>query len=208
MRVQDGRSVVVTGASGSGKTVWTMQQVRPAKRLLVWDSTGGWTRDGEVRPVMTVQAIGAIVREDIGKGQPMRLGYIGPVTRDHFAAFCKLAWVWLRITPRSVLVVEELADVTSPAKAPAEWGAIARKARQFGSDYYAITQRPAESDKTAIGNCAMIHAGRMNLEDDETYMAKLLRVTPAQVAKLGDLEYIERDMRGARALRTGRVRFR
>lgn len=208
MRVEDGRGVVVTGASGSGKTAWTMQQVRSAKRLLVWDSTGGWSRDGEVTPTLSIQAIGAIVREDIGKGRPMRIGYIGPVTKEHFAAFCRLAWVWLRIAPRSVLVVEELADVTTPAKAPAEWGAITRKARQFGSDWFAITQRPAESDKTGIGNCAMVHAGRMNLEADEVYMARVLRVPAAQVAALQDLDYIERDMRGARALRTGRVKFR
>jgi hypothetical protein len=207
-RVKDGRGVLVTGASGSGKTTWTMQQVRPASRLIVWDSTGQWTREAQVVGVPSIRGLHGIVTADIGQPKPMRIGYNGTGSKAHFAAFCKLAWIWLRQQPDSTLAAEELADVTSPGKAPAEWGEICRKARQFGANFYGLTQRPAESDKTILGNCSMIHAGRMNIADDEVYMSKCLRVPVEQVAALKDLEYIERDMRGARDLRTGKVRFR
>ncbi len=71
---------------------------------------------------------------------------------------------------------------------------------------YALTQRPAESDKTILGNCALIHCGRMNTQRDRKYMAECLDVPIADVAALRDLEHLERDMR-THELRRGVVRF-
>jgi hypothetical protein len=105
----------------------------------------------------------ALVVADLRAPGAFRVGYIGAVTPKHFQIFCKLAWVWLRAAA-GVLVVEELSDVTNPAKAPPAWGAICRKHRHaLGSTVYALTQRPAESDKTILGNAELIHAGRMNI---------------------------------------------
>lgn len=131
----------------------------------------------------------------------MRYSVRVPVTKANFEAFCRLAWVWLRNAP-GTLVVDEVADVTTPGKAPAAWGEIARKSRAFGAEVYVTTQRPQECDKTAQGNAMVYHCGRMSDEDDQRYVARRLIGSMShfhQVAALGPLEYLERDTR------TGRV---
>lgn len=205
-RRTEGRAVLVAGSAGSGKTSWTRQQVRTELRLLVWDSAGEWTRSGEVLPLRSLTELHQRVQMYIHADQAMRYGYVGPVTDAHFDAFCKLAWVWMRAHPRGVLLVEELADVTSPGKAPAAWGEIVRKHRHVAGTVYALTQRPAESDKTIVGNATIIHTGRMNMARDREYMAACLDIPLSEVSALPDLAYIERNMR-TRELTVGTVSF-
>lgn len=201
----DGRAVLVTGATGSGKTVWTRQQVKACRRLLVWDALGEWSRLGLVLPVDGLGLLRGIIHQQLdGKRAPARVGYTGPGSVKHFEAFCRLAWVWLRIAP-GALVVEELADVTTPGRAPAAWGEIVRKGRHYQAQVYAITQRPAESDKTILSNAAAVHCGMMAYPRDRAYMAEVLDVPQREVAALGPLQWIERDMR-TRELRRGKVR--
>jgi hypothetical protein len=66
----------------------------------------------------------------------------------------------------------------------------------YGARIFAITQRPAESDKTALGNASLIHCHRMATADDALYMSKLLRVPQEQVDALSNYEWIERDAGG------------
>lgn len=117
-----------------------------------------------------------------------------------------MAWVWMRAHKGGVLVVEELADVTAPGKAPPEWGEIARKHRHHEGAVYALTQRPAESDKTILGNATVLHVGRLNMASDREYCARCLDVPLDQVDSLADLEFLERNMR-TRELTRGRVSF-
>lgn len=172
------------------------------EEVIVWDSVGEWTRCGHVRPVRSLRELHA----SVVSGQPIRVGYVGPISRDHFEIFCRLVWVWMRCGRGRVLVVEELADVTSPGKAPAAWGEIVRKGRHQGGRIYALTQRPAESDKTIAGNADIIHAGRQSFPRDRKSMAEYLDVPELEVTNLRSLEWIERDMR-TRDLRRGTVKF-
>jgi hypothetical protein len=196
----------VTGAPGSGKSLWTFQQVGRSDRLFVWDSAAEWRRWApDLVAVDRLGELADLVRADIHGKAPTRIAYTGLVSVDHFRTWCALAWVWIRAHERGVIVAEELSDVTSPGKAPAAWGEILRKHRHTRGSVYGLTQRPAESDKTIVGNATVIHCGRMNLESDELYMARLLRVPLERVQALGDLEYLERNMR-TRELIAGRVR--
>lgn len=181
--------------------------MRGARRLLVWDSVGEWSREGMVEPVATLQDLGARLRADAAKPGRSTLGYVGPVNAATFEAFCRMAWAWLRAAPGGVLVVEELADVTAPGKAPPAWGEIVRKHRHAAGRVYALTQRPSESDKTIVGNAAVLHIGRMNMARDRLYAAQCLDVPLHHVASLGDLEFLEKNMR-TRALSRGRVTFK
>lgn len=183
--------------------------MRGAPRLLVWDSGYDFQPALGLHPVRTIRELHELVVADIRNpdAMPQRIAYTGPVSREHFIAFCRLAYVWLRAHPGGVLVVDELSDVTSSGKATPGWGEIVRKHRKFKRGrVYALTQRPAESDKTIIGNATVIHAGRMNFESDELYMARCLKVPLEQVQALQDLAYIERNMR-TRTLSTGVVTF-
>jgi hypothetical protein len=203
----DGILTYVTGSMGSGKTSWVKSQVRAAPRLIAWDGKGiDWgPRDG--CQVVNLEQLRTIVASARVNGR-MRLSVRVPVTRENFAAFCRLAWVWGRLRPGAI-VVDEIADVTTPAKAPQEWGEIARKGRAFGINTYVTTQRPQECDKTAQGNAMVYHCGLMADADDQAYVARRLlggMVTAAEVAALGPLEFIERDVR-ERSIRRGKVSF-
>ncbi len=202
----DGRVVLVAGSTGSGKTLWTRQQTATATRLLVWDSLGEWSRELRIERV-NLRELARSIRAEVQEGAAgkYRAAFTGPVTRENFAAFCQLAWVWLRLAP-SVLVIEELADVTSPGKAPPAWGEIVRKSRHFGASVYAITQRPAESDKTVIGNAAALHVGPLAFPSDRKYLANCLDVAESDITKLKPREWLERDMR-TRELRRGVVQI-
>ena len=202
-RRPDGRVIYVVGFTGSGKTTWVRNEVRRARRLLVWDGKEEWGERDRCRVVTSPHELRALV---LHRG-PMRIAYRVPVTRANFDVFCRLAWVWCRFDV-GTLVVEELADVTTPAKAPIAWGEIVRKSRGTGAMVYALTQRPQEVDKTAQGNAAVFHVGMMPDEQDQKYVAKrLLGVPVEQVARLAPMEYIERDVR-AQTIRFGRVRLR
>jgi DNA helicase HerA-like ATPase len=204
--MSDGRVTLVAGSTGSGKTLWVREQAASAPRLLVWDALGEWNRELRIKSV-SLRELSGLIRDELrdGAGGKFRASFTGPITRENFCAFCGLAWVWLRIVP-GVLVVEELADVTSPGKAPAAWGDIVRKGRHFGADIFAITQRPAESDKTALGNAAAVHCGLLAFPSDRRYLANVLDVTEPQLAALKPRDWIERDMR-TRALSRGTVKI-
>jgi hypothetical protein len=190
---QDGTLVYVTGSMGSGKTSWVRQRVAGAPRLLVWDGKG---IDWGPRERCTVIESPAALHARLFSREPQRLSYRVPVSREHFETFCSLAWTWGRLLP-GVIVVDEIADVTTVGKAPPRWGEIARKVRAYGTDVYVTTQRPQECDKTAQGNAMLFHCGLMADADDQAYVARrcLGGVPLETVANLAPLDWIERDVR-------------
>lgn len=203
-RRPDGRLYFVTGKSRSGKTAWTAQQVDGARRLLAWDPPGDWIHRHGCRQVTSL----AELREWVKPGAPVaRLAYHAPGMTEpgRFEVFCRLAWVWIR-AGLGVLVVDELASVTHPGKAPAAWGDILRAGLRYGPQVYAITHRPAESDKTALANASVIHCHAMANPRDRQFMAAALDVPARQVEALKPLEWLERHDTGE--LLAGRVRFR
>ncbi len=185
--------------------------MKGARELLVWDAVGQWSREGECTGVRTLAQVHAWITSGGGTG---RTGYCGPISLPDergrpvplFPIFCKLAWVWMRMRRGRVLVIEELADVTSPGKAPAAWGEIVRKGRHEGGSIYALTQRPAESDKTIAGNADVIHTGRLSFPRDRLSLAEYLDVPVSEITALPSLAFIERDMR-TRELRRGTLTF-
>lgn len=199
----DGRLVAVAGASRSGKTVWTSQQVAGDRRLLVWDFKNEWHLKYRCRRLRSFAELQACVRSS---APPARLAFSKPgMNAAAFDLFCRLAFVWLR-QAEGTLIVEETASVTSPGKAPDAWGDIIRMGLGYGCNIFAITQRPAESDKTALGNASIVHCHRMAYTDDRIYMSKLLDVDVAQVKALKPLQWIERHDSGE--LVTGTVKLK
>lgn len=199
-RRADGVLEYVTGSMGSGKTTHVKQATSSASRLLAWDGKGiDWG------PRDRCQVIGPHELKAALFAPRGRFSYRVPVTKENFATFCRLAWIWGRYLP-GVIVVDEIADVTNVGKAPPAWGEIARKIRAFGTDVYVTTQRPQECDKTAQGNAMVFHAGLMADADDQVYVSRRLLggVHPRDVAELAPYEWIERDVR-TRTIRRGKT---
>lgn len=185
-RRREGRLIVAAGASRSGKTLWTAQQVARTRRLLVWDLLGEWSARYRCDRISSLAELAARIDE------PARLAFHRPGMVSLFDPFCRLAFCWVRLAP-GALVIEETASVTTPAKAPPAWGDVVRMSLRYGVDLYALTQRPAESDKTAFGNASLIHAGRAVTPRDRATLAEYLDVPLATVAALRPLEWLERD---------------
>jgi hypothetical protein len=196
----DGSLYVVTGASRTGKTTWVEHRTHDARRVLVWDSADEWNWRFRCRRVESVFELAQAVKP----GAPdARLAFCAPVTAENFAAFCRLAWVFIRVR-QGTLIVEELADVTTPGKAPTYWGEIIRKGLRYGPEIYALTQRPSESDKTVFGNASVLHVHQMDRVEDGKYMARELRVEASLMDALKPYHWIERDRR-TKALTNGMV---
>jgi len=206
-RRDDGIIVAVAGASRWGKTGWVKRELRAAERLLVWDIRGEYRNPDEFGwpGAQTIRTIPELARalKNSRTGRA-RLAYWGAAgTPAEFAEFCRLAYVWTQLWP-SCTVVEELADVTTPAKAPPAWGELIRKGAYYGHHLYGITQRPAECDKTLWGNASLIHCTGFPLVRDREYMARQLGCDPARIEALKPLHYLER-WAGATAITEGRL---
>lgn len=203
-KVNDGTITAIVGSSGSGKTAWLKRQIAKSDRLLVWDIEGQYT-DNMTAITSKAELVNAI------KQPKIRISY-QPTTLSEFDYWAKCAFAFAQLGAESgqmtAIVAEELADVTSPAKAPEGWGMLLRRGRKYGANIYGITQRPSESDKTLFGNCHVIHCCFMQRANDRKYMAQELDLSASDIQNLNRsmLEYIHKDMR-TNKLDKGRLTF-
>ena len=203
LATDDGRLVIVAGASRSGKTAWTARQVRKLPRVLVWDAECQWAVLPGFRKVSGRREL---IRAVQGAG-PARLAFVpGPDLRGDFDVWSAAARYWGTYCGPCVVVAEELADVSTPAKAPAEWGMLVRRGLKRGISIYAISQRWAEADKTAVGNASEFVLFRMSSGDDIAYMARKTRVPAAELESLAPLQYVRFSVTGD--IERGRLTFR
>ncbi|MCG7979594.1 MAG: ATP-binding protein [Candidatus Thiodiazotropha endolucinida] len=174
--------IVVCGGSGSGKSAWVKKQIKNERRVLIWDV------NDEYQGVRVTNRRDLINAVKGNKTKTFRIRYVPPVvTQDEFSFWCEVAF----IAGNLAAVAEETADVTSPSKAPPGWGKVVRRGRHQRLKVYGITQRPAESDKTIIGNKTLIHCCMLKRAQDRAYMAKEMDVSVEEVADLKSLEWIE-----------------
>lgn len=107
---------------------------------------------------------------------------------DEFDFWCRVMWA----RGSAFLVAEELASVTTPGKASGAWHLICTQGRGYGLRVAGITQRPAEIDKTIIGNASVFRCHRLSRADDRRYMARELDCDQRYVDALEGFELIER----------------
>lgn len=105
----------------------------------------------------------------------------------HFALWCKCVFAWANC----VAVAEEIADVTSPAKAPPAWGRLIRRGRKYGIEIWAVTQRPAEADKTILSNAAVLRTGALGRMADRKAIAAEMDIPVGEIGALVPLDFIE-----------------
>lgn len=200
----DNRNHLVTATSGGGKSTWVKRQVRGARRLLVWDPDGEYS--GIVQTHTTRSTFIAALRKRCGRSSPMRLGLTVDPTEAAFEWWAAAVFAVACATRPMVVVAEEIADVTRTAKASTAWGQLVRRGRKYGVQLFAVTQRPAECDKTIYSQTAYKWVGVLESEADRKRLASLIGIRPEVLAELKPLEcYYKRP--GAPA-EFGRVRIR
>lgn len=194
----DGKLTVAVGASRSGKTAWVKQQLPRYAALLVWDVEEQY--EGARATNKKTLLAGA---ERLARGENFTLCYTGPLADFGYWAECGF-WIAKKRERNKTgfaIVAEELADVTTPGKAPDGWGMLIRRGLKRGVDIYAITQRPSESDKTIMGNASVIHCCGLQRFNDRKYMAQEMDIPLNELETIvrdsdnGRVEYIHKDMR-------------
>jgi hypothetical protein len=186
MRTDDGRLYVVSGASRSGKTAYCARLLRASKRAVAWDPEAQWCELPGWRKVESRRAL----LEAIQTPGHMRLAYVpAGDLKAEFDFICACVFHAGRFKGALDFVAEELADVSTPGKAPGNWGILTRRGLKRGISIYAISQRWAEADKTAFGNASeyVIFASRA---DDIRYIASKTGLPVDTVAALKPLEFI------------------
>jgi hypothetical protein len=203
LKTNDGRLIIVSGASRCGKTTQTANEVRNERRICAWDPEAQWSELPGWRKVTTraelMQAIQA-------RGY-MRIAFVpGPDLKADFDYWAAAVFHAGRFGGPLVAIAEDLADVTTPSKAPGHWGILLRRGLKRGITIYAISQRWAEADKTAIGNCSefVLFAAR---GDDIKYIARKARVPEERLEALAPLEFLRVDPL-TKQITEGKVRFR
>lgn len=195
------KHIVLIGASGSGKSSYLrkLKEFQQAPRVLAWDPD----EDHRLTHVRSIHHLHAACRK-AGFG-PIRVGFTVAPTMESFGHFCATAFAMSHGKAPLVVIVEELADVTTPAKAAPAWGEIARRGRKYGAIIAATSQRPQEIDKTILGQADTIWCGRLKTEKDARYMAGIIGIDPKALMDLKPLEYYIK--RGCEPAEQGRVKF-
>lgn len=188
IKTKDGKLYVIAGASRSGKTAYTLQQTKNDRRVLAWDPEDQFSQAAGFIRVTSPKALLQAV-ESVGAGDG-RVAYVASANlKDNFNLFAGVAFYFFKKYGGGTVIAEELADVTTTAKAPDKWGILLRRGLKRGINIYAISQRWAEADKTAIGNASEFVCFRMNGEDIP-YMSRKTRIPVDELETLKTLEYI------------------
>lgn len=180
----------VLGSSGSGKSAYIKAELRRRKpaRLLIYDPEGEYSKAGRVVSRLSdVQSV--LVKAGAGPFRLVFEPHADPARAVvQFEALCRLAFH----AGGLLFVAEELADVTQPTKAPVGWSMLTRRGRKRGVSIIGASQRPASIDKTFLGNCTTVRAGRLLYEADARAVGLVLGVDHADLMALESLHYVQR----------------
>ncbi|SOD41612.1 hypothetical protein [Nitrosovibrio sp. Nv4] len=187
MKTNDGKLVVVSGASRSGKTAYVRKAVKGEKRIMAWDPEDQWSRLPGWRRVTTVTELLRYAESP----KNYKVGFVARGDlKEPFDAWAEAVFNAGVFVGPVVAIAEELSDVTTPSKAPGNWGVLLRRGLKRGIDIYAISQRWAEADKTAVGNASYFVLFRQSSGDDIRYLSRKTRVAESEIAGLKPLQFV------------------
>lgn len=203
MKTQDGRLYVIGGASRSGKTAWTRKATAKARRVFAWDPEAQWCElPGWAKATTRAQLLAAVQRPG-----PQRIAYVaGGKLAEEFDFWAGCVMYAGRYVAPLDAIAEELADVTTPSKAPGNWGILLRRGLKRGISLWCISQRWSEADKTAVGNASDFVVFRQSSGDDVAYLSRKTRIPLEQINGLAPLEFVHMDALTG-AIKAGRLRF-
>lgn len=203
MKTEDGRLYVISGASRSGKTAWTRKATAKARRVFAWDPEDQWSALQGFHKITTRKMLIAYM----AKPGPLKIAYVaGGDLKTEFDFFCGCAMYAGRYVEGLEVIAEELADVTTPSKAPGKWGILLRRGLKRGITIRAISQRWSEADKTAVGNATDFVFFRMSSGDDVRYLSRKTKIDEAEINSLVPLQYVHMDALNGNILR-GKLKF-
>jgi len=205
VKTNDGRLIVLAGASRSGKTAWTRKAAGRDPRAFAWDPEDQWAKlPGWTKHTSAASFAAAAMTPGPGRHAFVSGGLIPLAAAFDFCCQC----VFAAVDRHGALtyIAEELADVSTPGKAPTHWGMLVRRGLKRGATIYAISQRWAEADKTCLGNASDFIIFRQSSADDVKYLARKTRIPAVEIDNLKPLEFVSYDATAQTHTR-GRLRF-
>lgn len=189
MITQDGRLIVIGGASRSGKTAYVAGLVKNSRRVWAWDPEDQWAQLPGWQRVTRKDRLEAAML----KRGPQKIAYVtGGDLPPAFDFWARCVMHAVRYVEPLDAVAEELADVTSASKAPGQWGMLIRRGLKRGLNLYPISQRWQEADKTAIGNATSFVFFRHVGDEAPLYLKRKTGV-PIEMIPKEPLHYVEWD---------------
>lgn len=164
------RHTLVMGKSGSGKSYWLANHPWIKKRgvrLLVWDSY----ESHNVNYFRNRAEFARNVLAAVKSGKGFRLGLSVNPTVENFEWFCEVVWAALDGKKDTLIVIEELADVSSSGKPSNEFGRLIRVGRKYGAVLMPATQRPQDISKTLFTQVSRMWCGLVS-SYDQPYVEK------------------------------------
>lgn len=176
---------LVTGASGSGKSSIVKKLMQHEKRVIAFDPDDEYS---EEKGFNTSKSCTELLEKVLAtKGGAMKTRVVAR-TPEAFGACASVAFEW----GNCAFIAEELAGEgrTTPSKAPPDWHKIISRGRKRGINVIGVTQRPAESDKTILGNASHIFVGRMGRHADAKAISREIDVPVETLLNLKNLEFV------------------
>lgn len=196
-----GQSWAILAASEMGKGVWLKQRLaaEAPDKLLIWD-----TNDEYDRHARAVPSFSDLLRGMAAPRYALRFTSQAKKDKDlraDFETFCTIAYA----ARGAVIVVEELADVTSPSYAPPAWRKLNTRGRHHqGLTLYWCSQSPAFIDKASLGNATHMHVGYLGEPRHRQAAAAHMGCQADDIDALQQFEFIEY-VKATKALTRGRV---
>ena len=184
--------VAIMGATGAGKSTYIKGELRRRKprRLMIYDPDEEYGEFGRiVSKLSDVLAVLKAAGTEKGFRLVFRPSADPSKATGQFEALCRMCFHATGIT----FVAEELADVTTPSRAPVGWSMLSRRGRKRGMVLFGASQRPASIDKTFLGNATRVRVGVLAYEEDAKVCARVLLCDPAELMALPPLHYVERE---------------
>lgn len=185
------RNTCYIAMSGFGKSQALKQNI-PSRgaRVILWDPDNDHKASHYQNKREFVAAIIAAVKS----GRGFRIAWDGQVDVETFEWWCSVVWSVLDGDKETLVVIEELADVSeSAAKASFWWGQLNRKIRKYGGVLHWTTQRSQEVSKTAYSQCAVKFIGYPNDGANLKALATMVAVSEDNLKALKPLEFYRRE---------------
>lgn len=174
----------ICGNSGTGKSSTIKELITKAGRVIAFDPDDEY---GSLPGFKRCERASDLVQllQDAAN-RKLKVAFVGE-GQAAFEFFAKCAFAW----GNCLAIAEEIADVTTPAKAPPAWGKLIRRGRKYGIKICAVTQRPAEADKTILSNAAVIRCMALGRDADRVAIGREIGLPAEAIATLRPLDWFE-----------------